>query len=220
VQLAPRPSTVGTPECGGLSFATRLRACLTTGIALIGVSAIAAIPVASDQPEVQARAVQLATASNTVTEMLAGLGNEVGEVKGEVVSTTESLSAVSPNGIAPANNTFDNQKSLVQGVLPDPLPIATEMLAKQVGYRRIRKARSSLSDVADEMVNVSSASSMALEDLFSGGGTGVFGELQTALLNLLVTLKLKVLLLQTGLLNLLVILNPNVVPESRGATST
>jgi hypothetical protein len=227
VQLAPRPSTVGIPECGGLSFATRLRAYLTTGIALIGVSAIAAMPVVSDAPEIQARPVQPA-GSDTVTEMLTGLGEEVGEVTGGVVSTSGSLGAVvgrrdlshylSP--YAEPATTFDNLKSFGRGVLADPLSIATQVIANQVGYRRIRKARRSLSDVADGMVDVSPAPPIAFGDLFSGGVTAAFGDLQPALLNLLVTLNLKLIMLQTALLNLLVIPNRNVIPESLGGTST
>lgn len=234
--LAPRPSTVGFPERGRLSVVTRLRACLTTGIALIGVSAIAATPVASHLPEIQVRPVEPAAASETVTEMLAGLGHEGGEVTSEVVSTSGSLGVVGQDGVPvgilfgrgrvadylgtyaePAVDTFDNE-SLGQGVLP--LPIATQMIANQVVYLRMtRKTRRSLSNVADGIANVSPALPTKFGDLFSGGITAAFGELQTAPL-LLLTLKLKVVLLQMALLNLLVILNRNAIPGSVGGTST
>ncbi|OBA82038.1 hypothetical protein A9W99_12455 [Mycobacterium sp. 1164966.3] len=225
-------------EWGGPRFATRLCAYLTTGIVLIGVSASAAMPVASDLPEIQARSGQLDAASDSATEILAALGLEVGEGTGKI-SLTRGLQDVvglenSPVGRVSgradfsgfnayaelATNTSDRQKSLGQTALHDPWPMATQIIANQVGYPRMsRNARGSLSDVADGVI-VASALPTAFGVPFSGDVKAELVETQIALLNLLITFKLKVVLLQTALLNFLVNVNRNMVLESLGGTHT
>jgi len=238
-EIAPRPSTASIGKYSGRTFATRLRAYSTTGTVLICVSATAAMPVASDLPEIQARPVQRA-ASHSVTEMSAGLGQEVGVTTGEIVSTRGSLDVVGQDDVPvgslvgrgflsdylsphaePATSTLDDQKCFGQGVLPDPLPMAMPLVANHLDHLHMfRNARGSLPDVGHGVVNVSSALPVAFGDLFSGGARAEFLKLQTALLNLAVTLNRKVLLLQRALLNLLVVLNRNVVRESSGGTAT
>lgn len=213
MQSAPRPTTAGIPECGGPNFAARLRAYLSTGIALIEISAIAAMPMVSQTPEIRAHPVQQLAASGA------------GEVTGEVVSIRAPLGGVGQDGLpawslvgrggfadyldphpALSPNTFDDQKNLSQGALPDPMPIVTQMLANHVGDQRmIRTSRSSPSDVADGTVDVSSALPTS-GDLFSAVIKAEIGELRTTLLNLLVILNLKLVLLQTALVNALVTL--------------
>lgn len=182
MQLAPRPRTIGIPDCGGPRLASRLRLCLTTGLVVIEVTAVAAMQVASGPAEIQARPVQLAAASDTVTEMSSGL--EIDQILGEIVSTRGSLGVVGQ--VLPAGSlvgrggfsayvrpygeaspiTFDDQKSLSQGVLHET----------------------------------------AFADLSSTATAAAIGEVQAMLLSLLVNLNLKLVLLQATLLNLLVIL--------------
>jgi hypothetical protein len=172
--------------------------------------------------------------------MSAGLGREVGVPTGEIVSTSGSLGVVGQDDVPvgslvgrgdlsgylsphaePATNTFGDQKSFGQGVLPDSLPLATQIIANHLDYLHMfRNAPGSLSDVAPWDGQCFVRPSSGVWRPFSGGIRAEFGELQTALLNLLVTLNLKVVVLQTALLNLLTVLNRNVVLESLGGTAT
>lgn len=223
MQLAPRPRTIGIPDCGGPRLASRLRLCLTTGLVVIEVTAVAAMQVASGPAEIQARPVQLAAASDTVTEMSSGL--EIDQILGEIVSTRGSLGVVGQ--VLPAGSlvgrggfsayvrpygeaspiTFDDQKSLSQGVLHDLVPSATPTMVNHFGGPRMaHNAQGAQADVADGMVDVLSARSTAFADLSSTATAAAIGEVQTMLLSLLVNLNLKLVLLQATLLNLLVIL--------------
>lgn len=205
MQLARRRNTTANIlKCGGLSSATRLRPYLAAGMALVGASAIAAMPVTSHPPETQARELQLNAVSATEAGEIVSAGGSLGTVEQDGLSIESPVSGGDlPDYSIPYSdlftNTFDNLKGLGQGV-----PAGTAL-------------QSSVSDVAGGLGEFSAALRTALGDLSSGGLAGAPSELRTALLTLLVTLNLKVVLLQTALLNLLVTLNGNVVPESFAA---
>lgn len=232
MQLAHGSRTVGIPECGGLRIATRLRGCMTSGTALLGVGAIAAaMPVAPDLSKNQAHAAHLVAASDNVIDTSAGLEQKVGEGIGDVVSATGSLGVVGRHDLPAgslvglgdrfvypslATSTFFNQKNRGQGVLAGPLPIDGQIVATQVRSVRVISTafRSSLSGFAAGMAIIPSALQPALGDFSSGRTACAFRELQAALLHVLVKLAVNLVLLQSALRGVLVTLNRNVGLES------
>ncbi|OBI51717.1 hypothetical protein A5707_13475 [Mycobacterium kyorinense] len=204
---------------------------MTSGIALLVVAAVVAMPVASDVSKFQGRAAHLGAASDTVIDTSAGLENEVGEGSGDLVSGTGSrgvdgrdnslvgsLVGLGDRFVYPASatNTFGNRKNRGQGVLPDPLPIDAQIIANPLGYVLVISMtfRSSVSSRAAGLANVRLALQPAFGDLSSGGTAGAFREVQAALLHQLVKLAVNVVLLQSVLQDVLVTLNRNVGLDS------
>jgi hypothetical protein len=162
VQLALSPDTIGgAVGSGPPSPATRLRPYLAAGVVIVGASLIAANPVAPALPDIQERAVQLTSG--------------VGDLATPYVDLV--------------TNTFDNLQNIAQGVFADPLPVLQQVIANQAGYGEtiVNAFQGSATALATNLGELPTNLQPAFSDLASGDITGAVTQLQTALLDLLLT---------------------------------